>query len=189
MARAMGSKDKKPRKPKKDTVFKKGNTYGRGTPKTQSVPHTLINVSNKKIDKGLVDRYLTVNSHLTVAELCIKLRMPNVSVLEGMLIKGMLKAYRTGDPYNINFFLDRLIGRVPTHIAHSLERELEGLSDEELIAKKRKHAAALEREVAEVAARPLNVKKLEAFEKEKFREDEDSEEVKTPREIIDAERT
>ena len=100
----------------------------------------------QKVDQVLIDRYLSFNSHLTVDELIAKLNSGTVNVLEGMLIKGYIKAYRTGDPNRMQFYLDRLIGPVVKRISHALENKLENMTDEELIKEKQKYEPLLRKE-------------------------------------------
>lgn len=106
-------------------------------------------VTTKKVDKALVDRFLVLNSHLSVDQLIEKLNRTTdpISVLEGMLIKAMIVAYRKGDVHTINFLLDRMIGKIPNRVAISLDNELEGLSDEELIQRKHQYANDLDKEI------------------------------------------
>lgn len=173
MARTKGSKDLKPRKKTKSkTQFKKGNKVAKGNKSTSAPRITLEKVASQKIDKSVVDRYLTVNSHLTPHELVQRLKLEQVSVLEGMLIKGLLKAYRTGDPHNINFYLDRIIGKVPTRVAHSLENELEGMTDEQLIEEKKKYAGLLREELNELETRPGVAEQIGKFEDVEFKDDD-----------------
>ena len=171
MPRTKGSKDTKKRKvtPNKG-MFQKGNPLAKGTKRTRTAPNTLAIVSNVKIDKALIDRYLTANSHMTVDQLIRRLNLGDVSVLEGMLIKGLLKAYRTGDPHNLNFFLDRLVGKVPTRVAHSLENELKDMDDATLVKEKEKYALALREEI-KVGEKKLETK-LKAFEQTEFIDDD-----------------
>ena len=100
----------------------------------------------KKVDQVLIDRYLSFNSHLTVDELIAKLNSGTVNVLEGMLIKGYIKAYRTGDPNRMQFYLDRLIGPVVKRISHALENKLENMTNEELIKEKEKYEPILRKQ-------------------------------------------
>lgn len=125
---------------KTKTSFKKGNKAGakktlakKGTP-TYNRDELLA----KKIDKVTITNYLTLNSHLTVHELIKRLETEKVSVLEAMLIKGMIKAYRTGDVYQMNFFLERLVGKVPNQVEHTVNNPYKDMSDEELLAEKKR---------------------------------------------------
>ena len=187
MPRTKGSTDKTKRKVTKSHSghFKKGNKMqSKGTRKTQTSPSTLNKVSNIKIDKALVDRYLTANSHMSVEGLIERLQLGGVSILEGMLIKGMLKAYRTGDPHNLSFFLDRLIGKVPTRIAHSLENELAGMDDEQLMREKEKYALALRSEIKDCEVKVKD--QLDKFEKTEFIDNDG--EIRTAKDIVDTSR-
>lgn len=175
MGRTLGSKDKKTtqRKRKPNTgQFKPGNKLGRRAKGKTHVTQTLEKVANQKVDKALVDKFLTFNSHLTPNELLKKLKVKPVSILEGMLIKGMLKAFRTGDPHNIDFILNRLIGKVPTRIAHSLDNELQDLTEEQLLERKRQYAEALGNDIQKDLTRPGVVHKLNMLEKVEFKQDE-----------------
>lgn len=148
--KAQGDQKKNP------TQFTKGNTK---TPVETIIENNTMGIRNrsldivktKKVDKALVDSYLCINSHLTVDELVNKLNGvgPNgepvrISVLEGMLIKAMIMAYRRGDVSTIEFLLDRMIGRIPNKVALSLDNELADLSDEELLKRKQQYASELD---------------------------------------------
>lgn len=183
MPRKVGAKDKKKRKvtPNKG-MFQKGNKkQPKGSEITRTAPATVASVTNARVDKALVDRYLRVNSHLTVEQLITRLKLEGVSVLEGMLIKSMLKAYRTGDPHNVNFILDRLIGKVPTRVAHSLENELKDLDDEQLKKKKEMYSLALRSEI-EHCEKQVETK-LKDFENTKFIDDDG--EIRKAKDIVE----
>lgn len=127
------------KKPANQTSFKKGNKAaavkgkGKGTPRYDR--ETLI---SKKIDNVTITNYMTLNSHLTPEELIMRLKNEKVSTLESMIIKSLLKGYRTGDIIQLSFFLDRLIGKVPNQIEHSVKNKFDDMSIEELLAEKRR---------------------------------------------------
>lgn len=125
---------------KTKTSFRKGNlAAGVGNKnakgRTQADREEL---AMKKIDAGMVTRYFTLNSHLTIHELIARLQTERVSVLEGMIIKGMIQAQRSGDTGQINFFLDRLIGKVPNKIEHEVKNPYKDMSIEELMQEKQR---------------------------------------------------
>lgn len=122
---------------KTKTSFTKGNTRSRGNrgPKGRTKADR-EQLAVKKIDLDLVTNYFTINSHLTPHELVARLRTQKVSMLEAMIIKGMLRAYRTGDTFQINFFIERLVGKVPNKIEHSVKNPYEGMSIDQLMAEK-----------------------------------------------------
>ncbi len=129
---------------KTKTSFKKGNKAAKGVGGREGKP-TVDREERllKKIDAGMITRYLTLNSHLTVQEMQKKLKSAkDISMLEYMTIRGMIVAAQTGDTNRINFFYDRLIGKVPQKITHGLDDPYEGKSTEELIEMKRKLEAS-----------------------------------------------
>lgn len=126
--------------------FKKGADPRRGTALANkavrnSARPTAQDIVYRKVDKELVNKFLFCNSHLTVDELIAKLNTGKVGVLEGMIIKGYIKAYRTGDVQRMNFFFDRMIGPVQKHIKHEVDNPYKGMSEEQLLELKKKYAA------------------------------------------------
>jgi len=119
--------------------FKPGNQIRKGkTAHKAPSPKTLEALRAVKIDAAMIENYITQNSHLSPHELVARLRNERVSVLEAMLIKAMLKGYRSGDVSQISFFLDRLVGRVPNKIEHNVTNPYKDMSMDELMAEKKK---------------------------------------------------
>ena len=126
-------------KRKNQTSFTKGNKKSVGNNATRGkAMYDREELIARKIDNRTITRYLTLNSHLTPRELLDRLREEDVSTLEAMIIKAMLKGYRTGDVNQLNFFFERLVGKVPNQIKHSVDNPYDGMSDEELLAEKRR---------------------------------------------------
>lgn len=156
---------KKPRgrpkeEPKPEKIKTRDAHPGAGKPKghPQRDREELL---TRKIDAGLISRYLTLNSHLTLKELQHRLKFEEISILEGMTIKGLIMAYKSGNYSQINFFYERLIGKVPNKIEHSVENPLDKLSDAELIAKKRELEETNRRTLRFIEASSASVTNLE----------------------------
>ena len=119
------------------TSFKKGNKASISTKNRKGATRLDREaLAVKKIDANLVTRIITLNSHLSPHELTARLRTEYVSMLEAMVIKAMIKCYNTGDVHSLNFFFDRLVGKVPNHVKHEVANPYEGMTDAELLAEK-----------------------------------------------------
>lgn len=127
------------RKPKKGD-FGVGHTFSVGNKSNKNLPVADSEARlSRTVDNILVNRYLVENSHSTTAELHAKLENPLTSHLEKMIIRGMVRAEETGDVALLSFFLDRMIGKVPTTINLNKKNSyLEGLTDAQLIEEKKK---------------------------------------------------
>ncbi len=161
---------------KNKNSFKKGHKKSVGNKSNTNTPqHDREERVLKKVDVRLITRYLTVNSHLSLKEMQAKLKpenAKNISMLEYMTIRGMVVAAQTGDTNRINFFYDRLIGKVPQKITHGLDDPYEGKSTEELVEIKRKleasgrqtlkHIEQLPRTQEQAAIAEAEYRKLEA---------------------------
>lgn len=122
-------------KPKKPKGFQKNNklTPPRAKGITQYDREQLI---LKKIDNVTVVNYITLNSHLTREQLEYRITKEKPSAIEGMLIRGLLRAYDTGDIHQMNFYLDRLVGKVATTLKHEVANPFKDVPTEELIKQK-----------------------------------------------------
>lgn len=158
-------------KRKTKTSFKKGNKAAKGVAgRTDSPQYDKEERILKKVDASLITRYLTVNSHLTVAEMKAKLKKSgSISMLEYMTIRGMIVAAQTGDTNRINFYYDRMIGKVPQKITHGLDDPYEGKSTEELIEIKRKLEASGRQTLKHIEQLP-KVKEQERQVESEYRE-------------------
>jgi hypothetical protein len=124
---------------KTKTSFKKNNKNSVGNKGNLNPKADREERIVKKVDAGLISRYLNINSHLTVQEMQAKLKdAKSLSFLEYMTIRGMVVAAQTGDTNRLNFFYDRMIGKVPQKIEHGVADPFEGKTNEELIEIKRK---------------------------------------------------
>lgn len=129
-------KDDKPKKPK---GFQKGHKSGGTSNKGLITQYDREQLALKKIDKVMVTSYITLNSHLPRNELQRIMDEGKVTTLEGMLIRGLIRAYDTGDPAQMEFYLNRLIGKVPQEISHAVKNAYSEMTNEQLIKEKQKH--------------------------------------------------
>lgn len=127
------------RKPKPQDI-KKGEKRALGVKGRKGRPHyDREERLAVRVDKGLVTRYLSLNSHLTLSELKEKIKLNSgISALENMVIRGMIRACNTGDSFQIGFYLDRLVGKVPNKVEHSVPDPFEGMTNDQLLEEKRK---------------------------------------------------
>ena len=129
---------KNPRK-KNASSFKKGADPRRctkGVPKG-TPSYDAEELAVRKIDKGMVSRYLTVNSHLTKDQLKAKLKNEQVPILEHAVISSLIRAATSGDYYVLDNIFDRMVGKVPNKIEHAKADPFEGKSIDELMQMKR----------------------------------------------------
>jgi len=109
----------------------------------------------------MISRYLTLNSHLTVDQIREKIKLRQCSMLEAMVCRGMIMAYVTGDTHRIDFFFERLIGKVPNKIEHSKPDPFEGKTIEELRLMKLQYEEANRRSLNYIEQNSERVKQQE----------------------------
>jgi hypothetical protein len=152
MGKTKGAKDKVKRKPslikkhlKHAGLFPKGKgngderqrAGGRAKKGVEGVHRPLADeLAARKIDKALIDRMITLNSHLSVKDLERKIQRGSLSTIEHVVCSGLVRAAHTGDYNSINFFFDRLIGKVAQKLEVSPGDPFEGMSTEDLIKEK-----------------------------------------------------
>jgi hypothetical protein len=132
------SKANNPKK-RNATSFQPGNQASkgvRGRAGKVTMSYDADELAARTIDKALVNKYFTVNSHLTLNQLREKYRSPNLSALEGMIVKSMILGAEQGDTGRIDFFLDRLIGKVPQKVDVTKTNRFENMTLEQLQAEK-----------------------------------------------------
>lgn len=126
---------------KKPKGFQKGNTVGIGTRKG-TVSYDAEQLLLKKIDNTTITNYITLNSHLTEAQLNARLRDKSISSLEKGIVRGLLEISKKGSLGFMSFYLDRLVGKPKQEIELSKKDPLKDLSPEELLEMKRELEAA-----------------------------------------------
>jgi len=129
---------KKFKSEKKKTSFQPGNTASVGNRALLGRPGRDAQAREARyIDNLLIEGYIVNNSHLTLLELREKVEGAKMTALEEMLVVAMIRACETGDRNQVEFFLDRTIGKVAQKIKVEKSNPYEGMSDEQLIARKR----------------------------------------------------
>ncbi len=165
---------------KTKTSFKKGNKIAAGNKsKAGQIASDREERLTRKVDAGLVQRYITVNSHLTVDEMKERLHDHNrgqISFLEYMIIRTMVVCAQTGDPARLNTIIDRIAGKVPQKVTHGVDDPFEGKSNEELIDIKRKLEATNRQSLKYAEQTPRVIEQSKEVEAE-FREIEASGEL------------
>ena len=117
-------------------AFAKGNTTRKGKPGVRNLsPIELEALANKKIDKFLITRYVTLNSHLTEDEARQRLEDPTISIFEKRIIGSLIGC---DDALNFNQIIERVAGKVEERHLHSAIDPYEGKTNEELIEEKRR---------------------------------------------------
>jgi hypothetical protein len=126
---------------KTKTSFKKGNTKSVGAPgNTKAKPDREERVL-KKVDAGIVQRYISLNSHYTLGELQNRLKdknRKNMTMLEYMILRCMIVCAQTGDTNRLDTILDRIVGKVSQKIEHGVIDPYESMPTDDLIKLKKK---------------------------------------------------
>lgn len=127
---------------KRKVRFTKNNSAAKGNKSTKG--QSTYRKEEKIIaivDQKTISRYLSLNAGLTLSEMKEKLKernRKNITMLEYMILRAMVVTAQTGDTTKLNFFFDRLVGRVPQVVKHGLEDPYESKTDEELMEIRRK---------------------------------------------------
>jgi len=121
---------------KKPKGFQKGNNFSKGAPKG-AVTYDREALLARKIDNVTITNYLTLNSHLTEAQLNQRLKDPNISSLEKGMVRQLLAVSKDGAIGPLQFVLDRLVGKPKQEIELSKKDPLKDLSPEELLEMKK----------------------------------------------------
>lgn len=117
-------------------AFTKGNTASKGSSGLKGLtPLEIEALANKKIDKFLITRYITLNSHLTEDEARQRLEDPTISIFEKRIIGSLIGC---DDALNFNQILERVAGKVEERHVHQAIDPYEGKTNEELIEEKRR---------------------------------------------------
>ena len=123
---------------KNKTSFKKGHTKSKGKSGKKgntNVP-TIDQRAVIKIDKNIVEKYFNLNSGLTPHQIVARLKTLKITMLEAIVMRAMLKAYRGGEAYQCDFVLNRMIGKVPNKIHHEVINPYDAMTIEQLEAEK-----------------------------------------------------
>lgn len=128
----------KKRNPKKknSTSFTKGHKINKGKRNAAGkVSYDREELANRRLDHGLISRYITLNSHLTRLELRDRLKEKGLSIVEERIIKSLL-----GDEASLSLgdLINRTAGKVPDVIEHAVRDKYAGWTVEELQAEKRR---------------------------------------------------
>ena|SRR5665213_984770 len=117
---------RKPAKP-----FKKGNTEHTKSKRTTGVPsYDAEELSKRKVDNHMLSRYISLNCHLTKAQLQTRLADPNISILELRIIESMLV---DNIAYAFGALIDRVAGQVAQkHEVNSVKSPYDGWSLEQI---------------------------------------------------------
>lgn len=131
------TKGKKVPARKNQTSFKPGVALQKGVANRKGLAaYDADELATRTIDKQMVSRYLMVNSHLTKDQIKARLATGQVSMLESMVMRTMLRCYYSGEVGILDFFLDRIVGKVPNKVEHTKADPYEGKTLEELQAEK-----------------------------------------------------
>lgn len=123
---------------KKRNSFAKGHNLSVGNSASKGrQQYDREELATRTIDNRTVVRYFTLNSHLTINELKARVKNNEVTALESIVINAMINA-NAGDVYKMNALLDRIVGKVPDHIKHSVHDPYAGKTLEELMEEKRR---------------------------------------------------
>lgn len=124
--------------PKPKTAFKPGVEHANptGPAKGQVVAYDREEMEARKLDKTMVNRYISQNLMATEQELEAKLKDPSISMFEKSIMRIIIATYIGADQYRMDFLLNRLIGTVTQKIQAEKPNPFEGMSDEDLIRRK-----------------------------------------------------
>lgn len=92
-------------------------------------------LASRRIDNHVVNRYLTLNSHLTEEELEDRLKDPKITMFEKRIVKSILG---TDEALAFSEIVNRLAGKVPDKIEHSAVSKFSNMTTEELLNEKRR---------------------------------------------------
>lgn len=135
-ASAMAKEKQKRTKPR-GRPFKKGFDPARNLKGKPKAVHSYDReeLANKKIDNHLVVRYFTINSHLTEEQLRERLLDETLTIFEKRIIKSLLNE---DTALSFSQIIERLAGKVPDKHIHQVPDKYSEMTDEELLAEKRR---------------------------------------------------
>lgn len=114
---------------KRGRPFKKGNDHGKGRPPYSPEEKGMTKLTKTEILR-LINLYLTT----TVSELKAICKDDSFPAMQRMITAVALSAIEQGDHKRLDFFFDRLIGKVTDKVEHTLPRPtIIQLSDTEQI--------------------------------------------------------
>lgn len=87
-----------------------GNPFGQNANKPAEL------VEARKLNRDTATMLLTRNIYLNLEEIGAKFRDPKTPAIELIILKVIEHAIKYGDHHRLNFFLDRIIGKVPDSI-------------------------------------------------------------------------
>jgi len=100
--------------PGKGKPFKKGNTagVGKGRPKLTKAAKAIRKLTSEQYIL-LLNEWLTLNPE----QVKKKLSDPKISTLDMMVGKVIVEAIKRGDATRLDYFINRLIGKVTEHVS------------------------------------------------------------------------
>lgn len=115
--------------------FEKGNKASKGK-KKGIASYDAEELAARKIDNSIINRYLTINSHLTEEQLLARLDDPKITIFEKRIVKSLLG---WDSALSFESIVERLGGKVPEEHVHRVKRTAyDDMSVSELEEEKRK---------------------------------------------------
>ncbi len=129
-------------KKKSRNKFPKGNKARlKGTGRKNKVGYEFAEVRALKLDRSTLFRYLTQSIHLSNKELVARANDQDIPQIHGIIARMLVRLRESGDIYAFNVLMDRIVGTVAQKIQMDVNNPYLKMSDEELLAEKKRLAA------------------------------------------------
>lgn len=129
---------------------------------TRDLPHELIDkrITNT-LTKEHISRVISCYALSTLAEVTRAANDPKLAMIERIVCKIILKAYKGEDIFRLEFILQRCIGKVTDKIEVTKPTEFSHLSMEDLKAKHAEYAAKNLERIREIERKEIEAKTIE----------------------------